>query len=540
MRRPVLLAALAGGVLGALAALALRPSGPPPMRESGRASSRTASSDGLGPATARAGAELFDAIAPGPIPGRTRAAECAAWLLADARCARALAANLPLPYAAAVPPGETFAAPPATIELDAARDETARATAAADAAALRDALVAEHAAERAWLAGAARDVPAAVLGAAWRASRLERASELETIAGERLASETPLQSEIAHAIAPEFALTLFAADDAPYAGLPAIRVASLVTAAAPSPAPASPGGTAGALALLLLAGATLGAVAAGATTALAVALRRRPGGLPALDFPRRDPSEAGPWLHVVAGPSSRAVARAVLEVAAHPLARGERVLVVDAGWRLRLHARFDREPRWGLMECLNADMPMLGLVQYAGRPGLYLLAFGNPARGGDGWIRFGRRLDEARPHFSRIVVAVDSRAPRALGEALMGRPLEGWWGDGADRLPNAGVEMSARLGIAFSCMDLGAIPEPSLEALSSRVRRLEPGLSSRPSTRLTEPPVVRATLPPLLPPPPLVLDYDLQVRERLRFLAWMRRVQKESRRRAEAGAVPQT
>jgi hypothetical protein len=47
--------------------------------------------------------------------------------------------------------------------------------------------------------------------------------------------------------------------------------------------------------------------------------------------------------------------------------------------------------------------------------------------------------------------------------------------------------------------------------------------------------------PEALPQPvrqEIVLDCDLQVRERLRFLAWMRRVQKESRRRAEAEAVP--
>src|SRR5439155_3246809 len=108
------------------------------------------------------------------------------------------------------------------------------------------------------------------------------------------------------------------------------------------------------------------------------------------------PSAAGPCLHVVCGSTPSAVIRAVLELAARRVALGERVLLVDGSARLRLHERLDRDARWGLLECLAADMPMLGLVQYAGHPGLYLLPYGNADRA-VGWSRLGRKLDEVEP-----------------------------------------------------------------------------------------------------------------------------------------------
>ena len=50
-----------------------------------------------------------------------------------------------------------------------------------------------------------------------------------------------------------------------------------------------------------------------------------------------------------------------------------------------------RHARWGLLECLATDMPVLGLVQYAGHPGLYLLPHGNAERS-VGWSPLGRSL----------------------------------------------------------------------------------------------------------------------------------------------------
>src|SRR5512145_1986539 len=67
----------------------------------------------------------------------------------------------------------------------------------------------------------------------------------------------------------------------------------------------------------------------------------------------RDPEATGAWLHVVSGATVPTLSRAVFELAARFLAGGHRVLLVDGAPRLRLHDRFDREPRWGVIECLR-------------------------------------------------------------------------------------------------------------------------------------------------------------------------------------------
>lgn len=230
--------------------------------------------------------------------------------------------------------------------------------------------------------------------------------------------------------------------------------------------------------------------------------------------------------------------RAALELAAHPLARRERVLVVDAGSG-RLHERLGREARWGLMECLQGDMPVLGLVQYAGRPGFYLLARGHAARTA-AWAGLGRCLDDARLHFGRIVFVIDRTTAREFGDALVGRPLEGWWAEPGTRHAAGAAELSARLGIAFSGIDLSAVPKVSLEVLSARVAELAaalpPAIEPTPLERAIPEPLPEAQAAPV-PVEPVVLDCDLQVLQRLRFLAWMRRVQSESRQ-AEARTAP--
>lgn len=242
-------------------------------------------------------------------------------------------------------------------------------------------------------------------------------------------------------------------------------------------------------------------------------------------------------MHVVAGHHPVLALRAALELAAHALARRERVLLVDAGAG-RLHERLGREARWGLMECLQGDMPVLGLVQYAGRPGFYLLARGHAARTA-AWSGLGRCLDDARLHFGRLVFVIDRTTAREFGDALAGRPLEGWYAAPGARAAGGAAELSARLGIAFSGIDLSSMPKATLEALSARVAELAALLPPVAEPTPLEPAIPDVPVEPevrMPPAEPVVLDCDLQVLQRLRFLAWMRRVQSESRQ-AEARAV---
>jgi hypothetical protein len=287
--------------------------------------------------------------------------------------------------------------------------------------------------------------------------------------------------------------------------------------------------------MLLGVGAALGGAIALLSALLGLWLRRVASDPATAYEPARDPAAGLPWIHVVAGPSPAGAVRVALELAAHAIARRERVLVVDASG-VRLHERLGREARWGLMECLQGDMPVLGLVQYAGRPGFYLLARGHAARTA-AWAGLGRCLDDARLHFGRVIFVVDRETPREFGDALVGRPLEGWWGAAVSRLPQAAVELSGRLGIAFSGIDLARMPKVSLELLSSRVVELAAALPAPVPVEAIE--VLEPEPLPILEiePEPIVLDCDLQVRQRLRFLAWMRRVQSEGRQ-AEGPAAP--
>jgi hypothetical protein len=242
-----------------------------------------------------------------------------------------------------------------------------------------------------------------------------------------------------------------------------------------------------------------------------------------------DPAAAGPRLHVVSGGTPGAVMRAALELAARRVALGERVLLVDGSSCLRLHERLDRDARWGLLECLAADMPMLGLVQYAGHPGLYLLPHGNAERS-VGWSSLGRKLDEVVPHFGRIVLALDPLAPAGVGDALRGRAMEGWWAGSDRRAARAADLATARFGIVFHGLELSQFPDASLEVLAERVLALRPA-GPEPEAA----PITARALPRMPPAPnpsaePIVLDCDLQVRQRLRLLAWMRRVQAQDRR----------
>ncbi len=240
-------------------------------------------------------------------------------------------------------------------------------------------------------------------------------------------------------------------------------------------------------------------------------------------------------LHVVSGATRRALEAAVAELAARYLARGERVLVVDAGRRLALHDWFGADPRLGLVECLAGRLPLLGLVQNGGQAGFYLLAHGAPTAQ-ERWSQLGRLFEEAWPHFGRILMVVDPGAQEAIGDALRGRLLRGWWSGAPGALPRPAIALSQRLGIWFERIDLDARADATLETIGERVewlRALAPAPLAEPVTvPLTPPPVVRAT--PARAPE--VLACNLQVRERLRFLIWMRGVQAESRRVAPVPA----
>jgi hypothetical protein len=271
----------------------------------------------------------------------------------------------------------------------------------------------------------------------------------------------------------------------------------------------------------------------------------------------RSPETTGAWLHVISGPSSPVVARGALELAARFLACGHRVLIVDGSPRLQLHDRFDREMRWGVVECLTGEMPVLGLVQDVGRLGLYLLAHGMPAKRTH-WPQLGRVLDEARPHFGRLVLALDADAPAAIGEALAGWHLEGWWSERGRRKRPA-TAFSDRLGIHLAELDLEELREPRLELLDARLwalttQRVEAAAHSAPAPTpnaaptapaMTSAPAVSSAPVAVSPRPalastpvvptahagaPTTLDSDVRVRERLRFLLWMRRIQSEGRR----------
>jgi hypothetical protein len=242
----------------------------------------------------------------------------------------------------------------------------------------------------------------------------------------------------------------------------------------------------------------------------------------------RVPEETTAWLHLVSGPSPSIVARGVLELAARMLAEGHRVLIVDGGPRLHLHDRFEREMRWGVIECLTGEMPVLGLVQDVGRLGLYLLAHGLPAPRPH-WPQLGRLLDEARPHFGRAVVAIEPDAPASVGQALAGRHLEAWWGSRGKDWRNAGRladHLADRLGIHFSDLWLDAVPNARLETLDVRLWSL---IADRPIVGSDEdaPAEAAAEAAPHIPTVTSTLDCDVRVSERLRFLLWMKRIQSE-------------
>jgi hypothetical protein len=275
----------------------------------------------------------------------------------------------------------------------------------------------------------------------------------------------------------------------------------------------------------------------------------------------RDPRRAWDtelgWLHVVSGPDPARIAHAVAILAGGFVGRGDRVLLVDAGRRLLLHERYGGDARWGLGECLAGEVPLLGAVQAAGRAGFFFLAHGAPGPAGR-WDGLSGLLEDARKHFDRVLLALDPKVTRAAALPLGGRVLEAWWAEPGPGLSRSAVKLSERLSIPFSCFDLNWLMEARREAGSATPVQAprplpsgdEAGAAQR--ARLPDAEVLAQadpgpggeTLEPVEAGPgpaeaieavarsggeAVVLGCDLEVRERLRFLIWMRRVRAERR-----------
>ncbi len=496
------------------------------------------------------------ALVPGPLPAMSPPAECAVWL----RARRLLALAAVGPSSAPAPPAGVAAGE--RERLVRAEAEVARLALGAQPDSLAGALTACAGAEGDWLAAlgpAGRER----LAGAWDLHERERAVALDTLARALERSLPPQERATVPAaaqervfvlerLAPEPAAALFVHGD--WGATPEARPIARTWA------------------LLLGAGALVGALVGlglGLGAALARPASRRARRLdPRLrshallaDVPDRAEERGlaaeSSWLHVVSGPDSSRIGQTVAALVASFLARAERVLVLDAGRRLRLHERFAGEARWGLGECLAGEVPLLGAVQLVGEPGFYFLAHGAPGRA-ERWDQMSRILEEAHAHFDRVILALDARVPREAALPLGGRVLEAWWGEPGPALPRSALALSERLGIAFSGTELSRSVEAMLEAeglpgRDSSVPAALPGEgeASTPAAAgeaavlplVEEPGPARetpASAPagsPLLAPDaavvaePLVLGCDLEVRERLRFLIWMRRLQAETRSR---------
>ncbi len=278
--------------------------------------------------------------------------------------------------------------------------------------------------------------------------------------------------------------------------------------------------------------AAIGLAGGAVGLAIAAAFGAAPRPLPAIELGGRPDPAHGSWLHVVSGGDHPRIARATFEVVAHAIARRRRIVLVDASRGLRLHARLGLSARLGLVECMSQGAPALGLLQSSGFTGLFLLARGRTGRLTD-WLPLDRVLEELRPHFEQVVLVFERDIPPVVGGVLAGRVVSGWWAGPGSAKGRHASRASASLAIPLFDIDLAGIPEATLEALEARLGALLPG----PAPGSTETPFLSPEPPPIRVSPPAVLDCDLQIRQKLRFLAWMRRMRTE-RERAETAGRP--
>jgi hypothetical protein len=280
-------------------------------------------------------------------------------------------------------------------------------------------------------------------------------------------------------------------------------------------------------------GALIGVLGGGLALLVAGGLRPTRGA--ARRLPGTAPRRERAWLQIVAGARRDSVQRGVCELAARSLARSERVVVMDLGARLDLHALFGLSPRLGWADVARDRLPVLGVLQSGRMGGLFLLARGREGGVRD-WLALDRALEELRPHFGRVIMAVDRSIPAAVGGVLAGRIMDGWWAGGGTDWARVRSRVGACLAISLDDIDLSSTREASLEGLEARLaglsrdsRAAAPAVRSAAESRPV--PMVRPA-----PSAPVVLDCDLQLRHRLRFMAWMRRVQAERRSREPESA----
>ena len=237
------------------------------------------------------------------------------------------------------------------------------------------------------------------------------------------------------------------------------------------------------------------------------------------------------WLQVMSGPDAEHLTRGLFEAADALVGHGERLLIVDGARRLRFHDAIRREAGPGLLECLAGALPVLEAIQGGAEESLCFLPRGTPMRA-EVWPQLGRLLLETRPHFDRVVLALDFAVPHEVGPALEGLEAVGWWcPDGsASILASA---LAERIGIPLRNIRL-PLPQDVLPEIGAvRATPIAP-LSAQQAIPVGAPnpaPREREVSPR---DEPQVVDCDLQVRERLRFLVWMRSVQAEGQRELEA------
>jgi hypothetical protein len=488
---------------------------------------------------------------PEPEPWLSRAARTAALVRGRLLLVMLLDPRVP----AAVPPPSP-AAERARARLEATEARVMRLAVAAQPDSLEVALTACAAAESDWLRQVAMHPSLTShvgLEAAWRWHERSLAPVLDGIERGLEARLTPAQEALVPAVAFDRALRLERLAPDPSA----IFFVNGRWAGDAKPVPVAatwalllgPGTLAGALAGLALAAPRRRRRERAAALRLARGLPRglevRVSGLPAP--PRARDAEAAwrseiGWLHVVSGPDRARIAHGVGTLAAGFAARGERVLAVDAGQGLRLHERFGGDARWGLGECLDGEVPLLGAVQAAGRPGFYLLACGGSGLAGR-WAALSGVLEEARRHFDRVILALGVGAPGAAALPLGGRVLEAWWAEPDRQLPRRASDLGDRLGISFTNLNLDwlmqgereVVETPAARALVAPPAPLEaPAAEEAPPDEPAEVLVFAApdgapAAAEFPPEAPLALDCDREVRDRLRFMVWMRRVQAERR-----------
>jgi len=137
-----------------------------------------------------------------------------------------------------------------------------------------------------------------------------------------------------------------------------------------------------------------------------------------------------------------------------------------------------------------------------------------------------------RTHFDRVVLALDFAAPHEVGPALDGLEAAGWWcpDESASILSSA---LAERIGIPLRNIRLSMSKDLMHEVHGQRRSAIaaDPALPDAPVSRLDHAHADRVPEPPAEPE---IVDCDLQVRERLRFLVWMRGVQAEGHRELEA------